>query len=111
MTTSSVIGSTTTTTATTTTAASPFNPPLANIVFIIDESNGLNQSQAIIEDNYIANLTAQWTYFERVAIAEYGGSGEYNFTGFGTFNSWDDFRQFVTTGLVYYGDAMPTLAG
>jgi len=101
-----VIGSTTTTTA-----ALPFNPPLANIVFIIDESNGLNQSQAVIEDNFIANLTAQWTHFERVAIAEYGGSGEYDFYEFGIVKSWDEFRQFVTTGLSYYGDAMPTLAG
>jgi len=71
----------------------------------------LNQSQAVIEDNFIVNLTAQWTHFERVTIAEYGGPSEYEFFEFGIFNTWDDFRRFMTTGVYYIGDAMPSLAG
>jgi hypothetical protein len=116
-TTSSVIGSTTTTTATTTqtttTQSLTFTPCRSNIAILIDASNGLNLSQLTSVETFIANsfVTAQWTHFERLAVAEFGGDGEYESTDFGLINSFDEFQQLLTKGIIYYNDVAPSLAG
>jgi hypothetical protein len=98
------------TTSTTTTISSTdgYFPSKEFIAIILDASIGLNTTQFNIEKNFSSYqlVTTNWTHFERLTIAEYGGDRNYSGLTFGELNSLDDYRRNIDK-YPYYGEKLP----
>jgi len=83
-------------------------PPKEFIAIILDASIGLNTIQFNIEKNFSSYelVTTNWTHFERLTIAEYGGDHNYSGLTFGELNSVDDYRRNIDK-YPYYGEKLP----
>jgi hypothetical protein len=90
-----------------------FFPPIANIIILVDASNGLNESQFKREKEFIANqlVTNNWTHFERIAVVVYGSVNQNRSNEFGSINSYKEFQQLLINQTQYSGtDSTPSLA-
>lgn len=70
-----------------------YNPQDADIVFLLDVSNSLNEASLQLEKNLIAQMTLNWNHWERTALFTYAGKD--NFTKVVDYGEGTNYKDFM----------------